>query len=163
MLGGQVQVIFSSVPGTIEYIRSGTLRPLAVTTATRSEALPDVPTLGDFVPGYEVTSWFGVGAPKNTRAPDAEGRHWLLHRQSARSATLRLRCGEPRPRLASGGICRHRETARPAEGRAERGRGKGFSTSPSLRPLADGEAVDTAPQVPRPPSHQPIANKWLST
>jgi tripartite-type tricarboxylate transporter receptor subunit TctC len=66
ILGGQVQVIFSSVPGTIEYIRSGTLRPLAVTTATRSEALPDVPTVGDFVAGYEVTSWLGVGAPKNT-------------------------------------------------------------------------------------------------
>jgi hypothetical protein len=57
MLGGQVQVIFSTMPGTIEYIRSGSLRPLAVTTATRSEALPDIPTVGEFVPGYEAPGW----------------------------------------------------------------------------------------------------------
>ena len=68
MLGGQVQVIFGSMPGTIEYIRSGSLRPLAVTSATRSEALPDIPTVGDFVPGYESVEWAGVGAPKQTPA-----------------------------------------------------------------------------------------------
>jgi hypothetical protein len=68
MLGGQVQVIFGSIPGTLEYIRSGTLRPLAVTTAMRSEALPDIPILGDFVPGYEVSSWLGVGVPMHTPA-----------------------------------------------------------------------------------------------
>jgi tripartite-type tricarboxylate transporter receptor subunit TctC len=66
MLGGQVQVIFGSMPGTIEYIRSGRLRPLAVTSATRSEALPDIPTVGDFVPGYESVVWFGVGVPNHT-------------------------------------------------------------------------------------------------
>jgi tripartite-type tricarboxylate transporter receptor subunit TctC len=66
MLGGQVQVIFGSMPGTIEYIRSGSLRPLAVTSATRSEALPDIPTVGDFVPGYESVVWFGVGVPNHT-------------------------------------------------------------------------------------------------
>src|ERR1700693_5136805 len=66
MLGGQVQVIFGSMPGTIEYIRSGRLRPLAVTTATRSEALPDISTVGDFVRGYESVVWFGVGVPKHT-------------------------------------------------------------------------------------------------
>jgi tripartite-type tricarboxylate transporter receptor subunit TctC len=66
MLGGQVQVIFSTMPGTIEYIRSGSLRPLAVTTATRSEALSDIPTLGEFVPGYEAPGWGGIGVPKNT-------------------------------------------------------------------------------------------------
>ena len=66
MLGGQVQVIFGTMPGTIEYIRSGRLRPLAVTTATRSEVLPDIPTIGAFVPGAESVVWAGVGVPKNT-------------------------------------------------------------------------------------------------
>ena len=53
---------------SIEYIRAGKLRALAVTTATRSEALPDIPTVGDFVPGYEASAWYGLGAPKNTPA-----------------------------------------------------------------------------------------------
>jgi tripartite-type tricarboxylate transporter receptor subunit TctC len=66
LLGGQVQVIFSPTPDSIEFIRSGRLRALAVTTATRSEALPDLPTVGDFVPGYEARAFYGVGAPKNT-------------------------------------------------------------------------------------------------
>ena len=66
LLGGQVQVMFPGMPGSIEYIRAGKLRALAVTTETRSEALPDIPTVGDFVPGYEASQWFGVGAPKNT-------------------------------------------------------------------------------------------------
>ena len=68
LLGGQVQVMFATMPPSIEYIRAGKLRALAVTTATRSEALPDVPTVGDFVPGYEASAWFGIGAPKNTPA-----------------------------------------------------------------------------------------------
>jgi tripartite-type tricarboxylate transporter receptor subunit TctC len=68
LLGGQVQVIFDNLPTSIEYIRSGRLWPLAVTTARRSEALPDIPALGELVPGYEATSWWGVGAPKNTPA-----------------------------------------------------------------------------------------------
>jgi tripartite-type tricarboxylate transporter receptor subunit TctC len=68
LLGGQVQVMFDSMPNSIEYIRAGTLRALAVTTATRSEALPDLPTVGDFVPGYEASTWYGLGAPKNTPA-----------------------------------------------------------------------------------------------
>ena len=66
LLGGQVQVYLGSLPASIEYIRAGKLRALAVTTATRSEGLPDIPTVGDFVPGYEASQWFGVGAPKNT-------------------------------------------------------------------------------------------------
>jgi len=66
LIGGQVQVMFDAVPTSIEHIKSGKLRPLAVTTATRSEVLPDVPTVGDFVPGYEMSAWFGLGAPKNT-------------------------------------------------------------------------------------------------
>lgn len=65
LLGGQVQVMFASMPSAIEYIRAGRLRALAVTTAMRSHALPDIPILGDFVPGYEASSVYGVGAPKN--------------------------------------------------------------------------------------------------
>jgi tripartite-type tricarboxylate transporter receptor subunit TctC len=68
LLGGQVQVMFATMPSSIEYIRAGRLRALAVTTATRSEALPDVPTVGDFVAGYEASAAYGVGAPKNTLA-----------------------------------------------------------------------------------------------
>ena len=66
MVGGQVQVMFDNLPTSIEFIRAGKLRPLAVTTATRSEVLPDLPTVGDFVPGYEASAWYGVGAPKGT-------------------------------------------------------------------------------------------------
>jgi tripartite-type tricarboxylate transporter receptor subunit TctC len=68
MLGGQVQVIFDNIPTSIGYLRAGRLRPLAVTGATRSALLPDVPTVSDFVPGYEATAWYGIGAPKNTPA-----------------------------------------------------------------------------------------------
>ena len=68
LLGGQVQVYFGTLSGSIEYIRSGKLRAIAVTTATRSEMLPDVPTVGKFVPGYEASTWSGVGAPKATPA-----------------------------------------------------------------------------------------------
>jgi len=70
LLGGQVQVMFDPVVSSIAHIRAGKLRPLAVTTLTRSEALPDVPTVGDFVAGYEVSVWFGIGAPRN-RGPDS--------------------------------------------------------------------------------------------
>jgi tripartite-type tricarboxylate transporter receptor subunit TctC len=68
LLGGQVQVGFPSTVSSIEYVRAGRLRALAVTTATRSETLPDLPTVGEFVPGYEASNWFGVGAPKATPA-----------------------------------------------------------------------------------------------
>ena len=72
LLGGQVQVTFASMASSIEYIRAGKLRALAVTTATRSEMLPDVPTVGQFVPGYEASTWSGVGAPKATPAEIVE-------------------------------------------------------------------------------------------
>jgi tripartite-type tricarboxylate transporter receptor subunit TctC len=71
LLGGQVQVMISSVLA-IEHIRAGRLRALAVTTARRSELLSDIPTLGEFLPGYEASSWFGVGAPKGTPAEIVE-------------------------------------------------------------------------------------------
>jgi tripartite-type tricarboxylate transporter receptor subunit TctC len=66
LLGGQVQVMFEPTISSIEYIRAGRLRALAVTTATRSDALPDVPTVSQFLPGFEASAWYGIGAPKNT-------------------------------------------------------------------------------------------------
>jgi len=68
LLGGQVQVYFGPIAGSIEYVRAGTLRALAVTTAKRSEALPALPTVGEFVPGYEASAVWGLGAPRNTPA-----------------------------------------------------------------------------------------------
>ena len=68
LLGGQVQVFFSSLPSSTAYVRTGDLRALGVTTATRSETLPDVPAIGDFLPGYEASGITGLGAPKNTPA-----------------------------------------------------------------------------------------------
>jgi tripartite-type tricarboxylate transporter receptor subunit TctC len=66
LIGGQVQVMFDPTPNMVEPIRAGRLRALAVTTATRSPALPDIPTVGEFLPGYEMSGWQGIGAPKNT-------------------------------------------------------------------------------------------------
>jgi tripartite-type tricarboxylate transporter receptor subunit TctC len=73
LLGGQVQVYFSVLPDSMEYIRAGRLRALAVTAATRWETLPDLPTAAEFVPGYEASGWQGVGAPRNT-APEIVAR-----------------------------------------------------------------------------------------
>jgi len=68
LLGGQVQAAFDNLPASIEHIRAGKLRALAVTTASRSEALPEIPTVGEFLPGFEASAWGGVGAPKKTPA-----------------------------------------------------------------------------------------------
>jgi tripartite-type tricarboxylate transporter receptor subunit TctC len=68
LLAGQVQVYFASTVASIEYIRTGRLRALAVTTMSRAEALPDMPTMDSFLPGYEASLWYGIGAPKNTPA-----------------------------------------------------------------------------------------------
>jgi tripartite-type tricarboxylate transporter receptor subunit TctC len=68
LIAGHVQVMFDAVSSSIAYIRAGQVRALAVTTATRLDALPDLPTVGDFVPGYEASAWFGVVAPKNAPA-----------------------------------------------------------------------------------------------
>jgi tripartite-type tricarboxylate transporter receptor subunit TctC len=72
LLGGQAQVMFDALPSPIEYIRTGKLRALAVTTAMRSAALPDIPTVGEFLPGYEASQWYGLDAPKNTPAEIVE-------------------------------------------------------------------------------------------
>jgi tripartite-type tricarboxylate transporter receptor subunit TctC len=66
LLGGHVQAMFDNLPTSLEYIRTGKVRPLAVTTATRSSVLPNLPTVSEFVPGYEVSSWFGIGVPRGT-------------------------------------------------------------------------------------------------
>jgi tripartite-type tricarboxylate transporter receptor subunit TctC len=66
LLGGQVQVLFATAPGTIDYIRTGRLRALAVTTSSHAEVLRELPTVGDFVPGYEANQWYGIGAPQRT-------------------------------------------------------------------------------------------------
>jgi tripartite-type tricarboxylate transporter receptor subunit TctC len=68
LLGGQVQVMFDNMASSVAHVRAGKLRPLAVTTASRSDALPELPTVGDFVPGYEASGLYGVGAPKVTPA-----------------------------------------------------------------------------------------------
>jgi tripartite-type tricarboxylate transporter receptor subunit TctC len=68
LLGGQVQVMFASMSSSVEYVRAGKLRALAVTTATRSPVLPDIPTVAEFVPGYEASFWTGISVPKNTPA-----------------------------------------------------------------------------------------------
>src|SRR5262245_60323256 len=78
LLGGQVHAMFVSVSSSIESIRAGKLRALAVTTATRSEALPHIPTVAEFVAGYEVSNWYGIGAPKNTAAEIIE----ILNRET---------------------------------------------------------------------------------
>jgi tripartite-type tricarboxylate transporter receptor subunit TctC len=72
LLAGQVQVYFAPTANSIEYIKAGRLRALAITAATRSEALPDIPTVAEFVPGYEASGWYGIGAPKNTPADIVE-------------------------------------------------------------------------------------------
>jgi tripartite-type tricarboxylate transporter receptor subunit TctC len=66
MIGGQVQVMFDNIPTSLEHVRSGKLRGLAVTSLTRSEVLPDLPLVADYLPGYEASAWYGIGAPKNT-------------------------------------------------------------------------------------------------
>jgi tripartite-type tricarboxylate transporter receptor subunit TctC len=75
LLGGQVDVLFPSLASSIAYIKSGQLRGLGVTAATRSDAVPDLPTVGEFVPGYDVDAWYGIGAPKGTPAEVIDRLH----------------------------------------------------------------------------------------
>jgi tripartite-type tricarboxylate transporter receptor subunit TctC len=72
LLGGQIQLMFGSAPSSVQYIRNGQLRALAVTSDKRLEALPDIPTVGETIPGYEATQWYGIGVPKATPAPVVE-------------------------------------------------------------------------------------------
>jgi tripartite-type tricarboxylate transporter receptor subunit TctC len=72
LISGQVQVYFGALPVSIEHIRAGKLRPLAVTSTVRSEVLPEVPSMSEFVPGYDASTWFGIGAPRNTPAEIVE-------------------------------------------------------------------------------------------
>src|SRR5579864_587028 len=88
LLGGQVQMMFEPTLSTLPHIRDGKLRALAVTSATRSGALPDVPALAEFVPGYEATAWFGIGAPKNVPAEIVEK---LNHEINAGLADAKLK------------------------------------------------------------------------
>ena len=83
LLGGDVQVMFDAVPSSIEHIRAGKLRPLAVTSSFRSAALPDVPALADFVLGYEASGWYGIGAPRNTPAEIIEALNKAINAGSA--------------------------------------------------------------------------------
>ena len=73
LIGGQVQAMFGDMPSSLEFIRAGKLRALGVTAAARSEALPDVPTVGEFLPGYESSAWYGLGAPRGTPRDIVEG------------------------------------------------------------------------------------------
>jgi tripartite-type tricarboxylate transporter receptor subunit TctC len=68
LLSGQMQIMFGVVPASLGYIKSGRLRALAVTTAARQEVLPDVPTMAEFLPGFEAVGWYGIAVPKNTPA-----------------------------------------------------------------------------------------------
>jgi tripartite-type tricarboxylate transporter receptor subunit TctC len=93
LLGGQVHVMFDVTTSSIEHTRAGKLRALAVTTAMRSKALPDIPTVGEFVPGYESSAWTGVGAPKGSPAEIVEKLNneinaGLSDRETARSPPL---------------------------------------------------------------------------
>ena len=96
LLSGQVQVVFGTISSCIQYVRSGMLRALAVTSATRSDALPDIPALAEFVPGYEASQWYGIGAPKETPADVVEKLNKAVNAVAADPAI--------RARLASLGI-----------------------------------------------------------
>jgi tripartite-type tricarboxylate transporter receptor subunit TctC len=85
LLAGQVQVMFASMPAAIQYVRAGSLRALAVTSATRSEALPDIQAVSEIVPGYEADGWYGVAAPKNTPSAIVE----KLKSRSLRPSAIR--------------------------------------------------------------------------
>src|SRR5262249_41685950 len=93
LLGGQVQVLFNSLPASIGYIKADRLRALAVTTATRAELLPDIPTISEFFPGYEASQWYGLGVPKNTPAERSQEHA----RRDRRQAQQRGQCGSRRP------------------------------------------------------------------
>ena len=100
LLGGEVQVLFATAPGTSEYIATGKLRALAVTTAARAQVLPDLPTVGDFVPGYETSQWYGISAPKNVPVEIVQRLNREINvaiADAAMKARLAALGGEPLP------------------------------------------------------------------
>jgi tripartite-type tricarboxylate transporter receptor subunit TctC len=100
LLGGDVQVLFATAPGTADYIRTGKLRALAVTSATRAEVLPALPTVADFVPGYEASQWYGLSAPGNTPAGIVDRLNKEINAaiaEPAMKARLAARGGKPLP------------------------------------------------------------------
>jgi tripartite-type tricarboxylate transporter receptor subunit TctC len=100
LLGGEVQVLFATAPGTTDYISTGKLRALAVTTASRAEVLPDLPPVADFVPGYETSQWYGICAPKSTPADIVEKLNREINAAIAdpgMKARLAALGGEPLP------------------------------------------------------------------
>jgi tripartite-type tricarboxylate transporter receptor subunit TctC len=102
LLGGEVQVLFATAPGTTEYIATGKLRALAVTTAARAQVLPDLPPVGDFVPGYETSQWYGISAPKNTPAAIVQKLNREINvaiADAGMKARLAALGGEPLPGL----------------------------------------------------------------
>ena len=111
MLSGQVQVTFGTTASSLEYVRAGTLRALAVTTERRSDALPDLPTVAEFVPGYEASAWFGVGAPRNTPAEIIDKLNDGDQRRPRRSQDEGAAC-RPRRHRAYGLACRLRQAHR---------------------------------------------------
>jgi tripartite-type tricarboxylate transporter receptor subunit TctC len=92
-MGGAVQVMFDVLPGSLAHIQAGEFRALAVTTSTRARALPDVPTIAETVPGYEASTWFGVGAPKGTPPEIIEKLNQVINTGLA-DATIRARLAE---------------------------------------------------------------------
>ena len=119
LLAGQVQVMFDAMPSSIEQIRSGKLRALAVTTAMRQEALPDVPTVSEFVPGYETSAWSGICAPKNTPAEIIEKLNQAVNAGLSDPASG----AQFRPRW--NGTCRFTHRFRQAHRRRHREMGQG--------------------------------------
>jgi tripartite-type tricarboxylate transporter receptor subunit TctC len=93
LMGGQVQVMFDVLPGSLAHIRAGEVRALAVTTSTRAEALPDVPTVADTVAGYEASTWFGFGAPKGT-PPEIIARLNAVINAALADPTIKARLAE---------------------------------------------------------------------
>ena len=125
LIGGQAQVMFPSLVSSLEFIRAGKLRVLAVTTATQSQALPNVPTLGEFVPGYEASFVYGLGAPKNTPTEVVEKLSQETNRGladpkiKARFGDLGVQCFPARPpNSASSSRRRQRSGARWSSSRA---------------------------------------------
>ena len=104
LLGGQVQVAFDNLPASIEHIKAGRLRALAVSTAKRSEALPEIPTLGEFLPGYETSSWLALGRPD---------RHAGRHHRDGSTRRSTPRSPIPASRRSSSGWARPCSAAPP--------------------------------------------------